>query len=292
MSTDREVTRVVRSWLEDGRTTLPDHVLDDVLDRLSTTPQRRPLWSARRFRPLNAFRIAVAAAAVLVIAVVGLNLISSPNVGIEATPVPTLTPQPSPQPSPASIARGGTGPLEPGAYVLNEVFTFQVTITVATEWQIYEETSRNFIAMYKDTPDPPNGKGVIIGIVDNVYADACDASAGLLDPPIGPTPRDFATAVANQPRTDASPIADVSLAGYSGTYLEFTTTRPQADCANMLSRWSTPAGDKWGLPNLHDRLWILDIDGVRLVIDAWDFPEASAADRAEIQALVDSIEIE
>ena len=43
MSTDRDVTRIVRSWLEEGVTALPDRVLDDVLDQLPATPQRRAL---------------------------------------------------------------------------------------------------------------------------------------------------------------------------------------------------------------------------------------------------------
>ena len=41
MSTDRETTRIVRSWLEEGATALPDRVLDAVLDQVPTTRQRR-----------------------------------------------------------------------------------------------------------------------------------------------------------------------------------------------------------------------------------------------------------
>ena len=53
MSTDRDVTRIVRSWLEDGATALPDRVLDNVLDQLPATPQRRSWWPARRLREMN-----------------------------------------------------------------------------------------------------------------------------------------------------------------------------------------------------------------------------------------------
>lgn len=289
MSTDREVSAIVRSWLQEGRTTLPDQVLDDVLDRLPATPQRRSIWAPRNSKPVTTLRMIVATAAVVVVAVAGLNLAFRLHVATESTPAPTATPTPSP--SPVSIARGGLGPLEPGAYVLDEVFPFKLSFNVTSEWQIYEEASRNFIAIYKDSEGPPNGKGVIIGVFDNVYADACDARAGLLDPPVGPTPADFAAALVNQARTDASPISEVSLADFSGIYVELTTTGPEADCSNQLSRWPTSAGDRWGLPNLRDRLWILDVDGHRLVIDAWDFPGASAADRAEVLAVVDSIEI-
>src|SRR4029077_3965917 len=72
MSADRDVTRIVRSWLEDGATALPDRVLDRVLDQLPATPQRRARWPARRLREMNIpSRIGVAAAAVVALAVVG-----------------------------------------------------------------------------------------------------------------------------------------------------------------------------------------------------------------------------
>ena len=49
MSTDRDTTRIVRSWLQDGATRLPDQVLDLVLDELPTIHQRRATrWPVRR----------------------------------------------------------------------------------------------------------------------------------------------------------------------------------------------------------------------------------------------------
>ena len=90
MSTDREVTRIVRSWLEDGVTTLPDRVLDAVLDQVPATPQRRPWWPARRFPSMfTPVRISLAAAAVVVIAVLGINLLTkTPGVGAPSSPTP------------------------------------------------------------------------------------------------------------------------------------------------------------------------------------------------------------
>jgi hypothetical protein len=95
MSTDRDVTRIVRSWLDEGVTALPDRVLDAVLDQLPATPQRRAWWPAWRFPLMNkTVRIALVAAAVVVIAVVAFNLLpGSPAPGGEpsATPEPDLT---------------------------------------------------------------------------------------------------------------------------------------------------------------------------------------------------------
>ena len=71
MSTERDVTRIVRSWLEEGVTALPDRVLDAVLDQVPATHQRRAWWPARRLREMNTpLRIAVAAVAVVAVAAI------------------------------------------------------------------------------------------------------------------------------------------------------------------------------------------------------------------------------
>ena len=73
MHTDRDTTRIVRSWLEEGATALPDRVLDAVLDQVPATPQRRSLWPPRRSTDMNnTLKVALGAAAVLVVAVVAL----------------------------------------------------------------------------------------------------------------------------------------------------------------------------------------------------------------------------
>ena len=67
MSTDRETTRIVRSWLEEGVTRLPDRVLDAVLDQVPATPQRRSWWPAWRSNQMNTYaKLIATAAAVLV----------------------------------------------------------------------------------------------------------------------------------------------------------------------------------------------------------------------------------
>ena len=94
MSTDRETSRIVRSWLEDGVTALPDRVLDAVLDEVPATPQRRSWWPTRRIAQVNKFvPVAIAAAAVLVVAVIGYNMLPGPGgPGGQPTAVPTVQP--------------------------------------------------------------------------------------------------------------------------------------------------------------------------------------------------------
>lgn len=100
MSTDRETTRVVRSWLEAGVTRLPDRVLDAVLDQVPATPQRRRFWSAWRPNQMNVYtKLLAGAAAALVVAVVGYQFLpgQGPDPGATVAPSPT---------SAALLARG------------------------------------------------------------------------------------------------------------------------------------------------------------------------------------------
>ena len=102
VSTDRDVTRIVRSWMDEGVTQLPDRVLDLVLDQLPATPQRRPWWLARRTPTMNNYaRLGLVAAAVLAVVIVGIGLFGrSPDVG------PTTSPSPLTQRATRSLGPG------------------------------------------------------------------------------------------------------------------------------------------------------------------------------------------
>ncbi len=56
--------------------------------------------------------------------------------------------------------------------------------------------------------------------------------------------------------------------------------------------WARGGGDYWAQgPNQHHQLWILDVDGTRLVISASDFPNTSLQDRADLNEILNSIQI-
>jgi hypothetical protein len=101
MSQERDVTRLVRSWIREDQHESADRILGVVLDRLDTTPQRRSWWPARRSSPVNSFaKMIVAAAAALVVAVVGYQSLprNDSSVGGQSTTAPS--------PSPSLLARG------------------------------------------------------------------------------------------------------------------------------------------------------------------------------------------
>ena len=98
MSSDRETTRRVRSWLEEGVTALPARVLDSVLDEVPTTPQGRPLWLVRRYAEMSTYsKLAAAAVVIVAVAVTGTSFMLRGGTGADATgaPSPGLTPAPA-----------------------------------------------------------------------------------------------------------------------------------------------------------------------------------------------------
>jgi hypothetical protein len=136
--------------------------------------------------------------------------------------------------------------------------------------------------------------------VNQVYGHPCRWRGTLFDP--GPTVDDLAEALSDVPLRNATEPVDVTLGGYSGKYLEWSVPADIdfADCdadagVHYFESWTGTglATDRyqWG-PGQVDRLWILDIDGVRLVIDAMEKPHATDEEREEIAAVVESIRFE
>ena len=93
-------TRIVLSWLREEAYENPEHMLLRALDEVDATPQRRSWWPAWRSNRMNTYaKLIVAAAAVLVVAFAGFQLLPrTGGVGGEPTIVPS--------PSPSLLARG------------------------------------------------------------------------------------------------------------------------------------------------------------------------------------------
>jgi hypothetical protein len=130
--------------------------------------------------------------------------------------------------------------------------------------------------------------------VAEVYETPCKwASEPLVDP--GPDVDSLASALARQPLRNATAPTDIELAGFRGKYLELSvpTEIDFDDCDEGDFRSWTARG--WAGVRYHqapgqvDRIWILDVDGERLVVDAAYLPEATRQDRAELERVVDSI---
>jgi hypothetical protein len=293
MSTDRETTRIVRSWLEEGVTALPDRVLDAVLDRVPATPQRRSWWPPRRYSYMQTtYKVALAAAAVLVVAVVGYSLL--PGVSGPGAPTTAPTALPTVAPSPSRTLTPGLKTVTIRPFVGDppaDDDSISFTVQYPEGWL----SSTEFGFFLKDPVKDPEQASLTFAHGLGLYSDPCRPTDGLegqgdpLDIPVGPTVADFATALDTHPLLDVTTPVDVTIDGYSGKYLELQVPADISGCV----RYRPIGGDTVYAqgPAMRYRLWALDVDGIRVVITGYDYPATSAQHKAELQAMVDSIQI-
>jgi len=247
-------------------------------------------------------RLAIGAAAVLIVGAVGINLIGSGGTGLGGFPSPSPTARPgqtpsptqsqtqSPRAAPSFLAYDWPRPLLAGTYKTPFIWDvpIEVILAVPEGWQ-----SRD-VEVVKDPT-----LALTAQVVDNVYADPCKHVA--LTPKVGPSVDALAAALVALPGIDATAPTPVTFAGYTGKYLEFSVNADGGCPQDEFLFWSNsldsvlpvgPLGPMYyGAEGRHVRVWILDVDGVRYVIAALNSDDATPADLAELQRVIDSIRL-
>jgi hypothetical protein len=141
-----------------------------------------------------------------------------------------------------------------------------------------------------------DGQGISAWTVANVYADPCHSAGTLLDPSIDPSVDGLVAGLASQKSHPSSAATDVTLDGFTGKYMELTVPAGihLADCnGGEFRTWVHTMGGARSLdPGQRDMLWIVDVEGSRLVIDAALGPDTTQQDRADRIQMVESIRIE
>ena len=211
-----------------------------------------------------------------------------------------------PAPGAASTASASSGPtpliegliLEAGTYELRlepkqDLHPLRVTFTVPEGWKSWAFG----VVPAEGGADAPAGRGLGFWVIDEVYADPCRWTRGMVDPPVGPGVDDLVATLVEQRGRYASTPTDVTLAGYAGTRIDVQVPPDIdfSDCSHSeFHSWTNmPSGGRYHQgPGQIDRLWILDVDGDRLVVGASFFPETSPEDRAELWQIIDSVRID
>jgi hypothetical protein len=298
MSANHDISRVVRSWIREDEHDSADHILQVVLSRLDSTPQRRSRWPAWRSPQMNRLTtIVVGAAAVLVLAVVAYQFLPTSPVGPSTpSPTPTATPvaTPTPAPTPVQAAFPPEGPLAAGTHpaVLDGVpLSFSVP---GSGWTSLDH------AIEKGEYGQPDYVGIDFwpSAPENVYADPCAHTP--LSPPPAASAAGLAAAVATVPVANVvSGPSSIDVGGQPAQHIVLTIGEDIGCEPHDAYLWydqstgGATSGWRWaeGLGATY-RIWIIDVDGTLVWIDAYTFKGAGPELGQDIQAVIDSIEFE
>jgi hypothetical protein len=292
MNAERDVSRIVRSWLEEGVTALPDRVLDTVLDQLPATPQRRSWWPTWRFAQMNTYaKAAMAAAALVVVAVVGYNLLPSRS----GSGGPPASPSPTPVVSPTPVAVLPSGSMSAGTYAETDptLTLFPYTFTVPVGWTGGDGALRGDMS----------GSGVRLTtwIITHVYSNSCHWTGTLV--PVADKASLVAAFVAQQGHTHSAPV-ETTIGGLPATKITFTLDAAfdVATCdtapggAGIVRLWPDPGPDESGgwlnSPGQTTTVFVMEAKSQVMVLMTVQHKDSPAADVAALQQILESVEFQ
>ena len=149
------------------------------------------------------------------------------------------------------------------------------------------------ISLNKSAFGPQGAEGIIFwtSFPDGRDHDPC---ATLLRPQVGPSAVDLAAAVSTAPGTMlvAGP-SDVTIGGHPAKHVVLTVREDVGCHPGFFFTWEPPfrGGAMWDTTEVGDtiRIWIVDVEGTRLFIEAETHKDAGLGLKREIQRIVESI---
>ena len=244
----------------------------------------------------NFVRFGMAAVVVVLAVILGINFLSSPNVGNpEPVATPTATPTSTPIPLPTTDQD-----LEAGTYVSHPFYSepepyssIEFTFELPDGWRVFEGGA--ILTPVGAGFAPPDGIAILTAVPHGLFSDPCNAdySPGNTDVTTGTTAEDLANAFAAQTAYDSTAPTDVTLGRYSGkemdllmpTDVAFSSCNEGGFFIWDGSIYAQGPGNVW-------HLWILDVEDERIVIFIQDFPGTPEALQAEARDIVESIQIQ
>ena len=257
----------------------------------------------------NLVRYAAVAVVGLLAVVIAVGVWAGGGGGVAAPPA-TITPTPQasivpPSPGPTSSQRPtsapsaavSANPLPPGGQLDAGTYLYPkgvfapaaFTFTVPQGWSVTPDGWQ--VAKY---PDSSRQLGFSSSLLSHIFADACAEDQALIQ--VGPTADDLADALIEQSGPIAEGPFDVSVGGYPAKRVDLTPPRsaPLESCRlpGELQIWLDRAANYYVLlGDARASVYIVDVDGARLVV-VMDYRESSSpADVAELQAIIESIQI-
>jgi hypothetical protein len=201
---------------------------------------------------------------------------------------------------------GDFGSLTPGLYFVDPDLEPSTPLRVV--YEVADDGRSSWIGAAKFAG--PEHVGVSISTISNVVRHGC-SDHSWSDPPVGSSVEDLAAALADlAPFVVTSPPEEVSAYGHRGMHLELTVPdlpvegaaddRSFTGCTDgQLKSWvaaiDTEPGDAYyGYtgPGYVEEIWILDVEGTRVMIAAEQSPESPPSHVEEMRSILASIRIE
>jgi hypothetical protein len=120
-------------------------------------------------------------------------------------------------------------PPQPGCSETAADDSIRVTVTVPAGWEV--DPIRLGVWLTGKNNRPPDGANLFVERGGWLYRDPCHSSATTAIK-VGPSVDDFANALANHPKLDATTPVPVSLAGYSGKYMDLQIPSDISACGD------------------------------------------------------------
>jgi len=253
-------------------------------------------------------KIGLAAAAVVVIAVVGFQYLDGSNTGgpgVTETPQPTASPAVTPEPSAAVIPPLPEGTLTAGTYRLRPSSSETMTIDATVPDGGWSGGPPNAIGGPVGESNGPNGLAVAFFKAQTINSDPChwDKDGSGSAPPegdiqVGPTVDDLAEALAASSAYDSTTPVEVTLGGFSGKRLDLQISPDPDGCDNFEGEenqyfvFGGPEGGQFAQGGANTwQVTIVDVEGTRLIAVLIAYEETSAADLSAAQGILESVVI-
>jgi hypothetical protein len=193
----------------------------------------------------------------------------------------------APSASPFPAEGEGTTTLGAGRYVTSDPFPLPVSVTVPAGW--VSEEPGSYVVFLSTADGVGNDGPATLALMNSalVFTDPCQD--GVDSTPA--SPKDFVAAVAALRGVTVTAPKDVTLGGLPGK--QVTLTAPPNSCGGAGVLFMTlPLGHEFGL-NAGDTVSLTAIDdnGDLLVIEEKTTPAATALDRSQLSAVLESMSI-
>jgi hypothetical protein len=140
-----------------------------------------------------------------------------------------------------------------------------------------------------------SGAGFAFSIFDKVSVDPCHAATGF-QTSLGPTVDDLAAAFTKVRGINATTPTDVTFGGQRGKQLTISAPSTFGECSTSgegYFLWELPLGGRYFMePGERNTIRILDVGGQRMVVDTPEPANATAAQRATVREVLDTVRLE